>query len=255
MSEPTPPLPATLVLLHQVEGPVNLGAVCRAMANTGFRALRFSGDLAQDELEARRYALHAGDLLAQADKCESLAAMIADLDCVFGFTPRDPWPDGRGLTLDGFHAHYRQAQSLGKRIGLLFGNERRGLENEHLVHCHYRVALPTHGDYVSMNLAQAVLVVLWELARHDRTLPARAAEPTWADPQAKRQLLANLRAFMESMAFLDPQNPELLWGEYHQLFNSRDWTERELNLLNGLFGKGRSRYQALARKHGNGVEP
>lgn len=225
------------------------------MANTGFRALRFTGELEHDDLEARRYALHAGDLLRGADKYADLVELVGDLDCVFGFTPREPWPDGRNLTLDGFHACFAEARARGKRIGLLFGNERRGLENEHLVHCHYRVALPTHNDYVSMNLAQAVLVVLWELARRDQQLPPRLSEPDWADPEAKRHLLGNLRAFMDSMDFLDPQNPELLWGEFHQLFNSRDWTQRELNLLNGLFGKGRSRYLALTRKNTNGVEP
>ncbi len=253
-ANPTPST-STWVLLHQIEGPVNLGAVCRAMANTGFHSLRFSGELEQDDLEARRYALHAGDLLRGADKCTGLAELVGDLDCVFGFTPRDPWADGRALTLDGFHAHFSEAIAHGKSIGLLFGNERRGLENEHLVHCHYRVALPTHSDYVSMNLAQAVLVVLWELSRRGQQMLPRLSEPNFADPEAKRHLLGNLRAFMDSMDFLDPQNPEMLWGEFHQLFNSRDWTQRELNLLNGLLGKGRSRYLALAHKQANGVEP
>lgn len=242
------------VLLHLVEGPVNLGAVCRAMANTGFEALRFSGALEQDELEARKYAMHAGDLLRNAQKFEDLEPMVADLDCVFGFTPRNPWDDGRGLSLDGFHRQMVLAQQQGKRIGLLFGNEARGLENEHLVHCHFRVSLPTHSQYTSMNLAQAVLVVLWELSRAGGKVDELACpDPQRASTEDKRHMLGNLRGFLEAMAFLDPQNPEMVWGEFQQMFNSRDWTMRELNLLNGMLGKGRSRYQALCRKTQDGV--
>lgn len=240
----------TRVLLHLVEGPVNLGAVCRAMANTGFGSLRFTGELSQDEGQARKFALHARPILDHAKKYEELEAMVADHHVVFGFTPRNPWEDGRGLSMDGFLVEYGKARAANQSVGLLFGNEARGLQNEHLVHCHWRVSLPTHSDYASMNLAQAVLVVLWELARARQGGLGKLAQeqPELIGPEEKRQLLANIQSFLETIEFLNPQNPDHLWAEIFAMFNNRDWTQRELTLLHAMFGKGRSRYLASLRK-------
>ncbi len=144
---------------------MNLGAVCRAMANTGFTDLCFTGRLTGMESAASRFAVHAGYILQAARKKQDLADLLADSDVVFGFTPRNPWEDGKNLDLDGFHKKVAEAESRGQSIGLLFGNEKVGLHNEHLVLCNWRVALPTAKTYISMNLAQAVLVVLWEMHR------------------------------------------------------------------------------------------
>jgi len=112
------------------------------------------------------------------------------------------------------------------------------------------VGLPTHSGYASMNLSQAVLVVLWEIAREVKgQLPAMAqADPDLVGPEARQLLLLKLRQFLEAMEFLNPQNPEALWAEVAPIFNNRDWNTRETNLLQAIFGKGRSRYLALQKK-------
>ena len=238
------------VLLHQVEGPINLGAICRMMANTGFGELRFTGPLTRDEEMARRFAVHAVDLLEGAKPCRDFATLIGGIDCLFGFSPRTPWSDGRNINLDQFHTELEKAKSLGKRIGLLFGNEARGLENAHLAQCHHRVTLPTSQQYRSMNLAQAVTVVLWELARRGNT--AQRVDPIQETPMARAEeidsLIQNLRQFLDTIEFLDPQNPDHLWLEIMPMFKTRDWTRRELTLLHAIFGKGRSRYLASLRR-------
>jgi len=236
----------TWILLNDVEGPVNLGSICRAMANTGFENLRFSGELSQDDFEAQKFAVHARPLLESAEKCQNLEDLISDMDLVFGFSPRDPWSDGAALNFDQFHEQYTQAR--GRKIGLLFGNEASGLSNEHLAHCRYRVALPANAQYVSMNLAQAVLVVLWEISRRQAEPLPTADPPQLAEPWEKEELLKNLRSFLDCMEFLNPQNPDALWKEVLPIFNSRDWTKRELTLLHAIFGKSRSRHQALRKK-------
>ena len=240
----------TWILLHQVEGPVNLGSACRAMANTGFGNLRFSGDLEKNDFEARRYALHARHILERAQKHTGFEALLAGLDVVFGFTPRSPWPDGKTLDLDAFHGHYAETLTRGKTVGLLFGNEARGLTNAQLAHCHFRVTLPAHADYISMNLAQAVLVVLWELHRKrpEKRSAAGEVKPEIASSDEKARLLDNVRSFLDALEFLDPQNPEHLWLEMIPLFKSRDWTKRELTLLHAVFAKSRSRHLAVKKK-------
>lgn len=237
----------THVLLHEIEGPVNLGSVCRAMANTGFQRLRFSGLLEKDDFEARKYAVHARDILDLAEHAADLDGLINGLDVVFGFSPRRPQEDGHNLTLDQFHEHYEKAQSQGKQIGLMFGNEARGLTNQQLAWCHFRVSLPTHETYASMNLAQAVLVVLWEISRTNVCQDIEAP-PDIAGPAEHKVLLENLRGFLDEMAFLNPQNPEHLWQEIVPIFRNREWTAREMTLLHGIFGKCKSRHKALKKK-------
>ncbi len=240
---------ATWVLLHEVKGPINLGSVCRAMANTGFRNLRFTGPLTGDDSEAQKFAVHARDLLEKGEKHIDFKGLISGMDVLFGFSPRSPWVDGRDLSLDDFHNHYAKARARGERVGLLFGNEARGLENKNLAFCQFRVRLPAQMEYVSMNLAQAVMVVLWELHREHRAEPARDLEfPELASHEEKQALLNNIYGFLDVLEFLDPQNPEHLWMEILPIFNSRDWTKRELNLLLAIFGKSRSRHRALKKK-------
>ncbi len=237
------------VLLHEVSGPVNLGGVCRAMANTGFRRLRFSGPLHASNGEARKYAVHAKPILDAAERVPGLPELTRGLDAVFGFSPRNPWQDGHGLGLDQFHRRFNQLAGSGKAIGLLFGNEARGLSNTELAECHYRVALPAHEDYASLNLAQAVMVVLWELhrGRDRRPEPESGERAPSATPEEMELLLVKTRAFLDTFEALNPQNPELIWQEIALMLKTRDWTQRELTLWHAMFHKARSRYLAQHR--------
>jgi len=239
------------VLLHRVEGPVNLGMICRAMANTGFRRLRFTGPLHRANGEARKFAVHAKPILDAAARAADLSELTRGLDSVFGFTPRQPWQDGRCLGLDEFHDRFDDQLAAGKTVGLLFGNEAHGLSNEDLTVCRYRVSLPAHAEYESLNLAQAAMVVLWELhRRRDASAePPAAAAPELASPEEKETLIRKTRAFLDAFGALNPQNPELVWREIEIMFKARDWTERELTLLHAMFHKARSRYLALKRAH------
>lgn len=107
-------------------------------------------------------------------------AAIADVAYVVGFTSRTrtdrriTWLTERVSTLRTLADH--------SPIALLFGHEDRGLENVALEHCTHLVAIPTDPAYPSLNLADAVLLALYELRRAPPTslaeLPARAADHT-----------------------------------------------------------------------------
>lgn len=237
------------VLLSNVEGALNLGSIARAMANTGFTELRFTGNLTGQEPEARMLAVHAGNILDTAHHAESFAELLSTADVVIGLSPRTPWDDGREITLDELPAIIRQHHSEGRTIGLLFGNEAMGLGNDELSQCRYRLPLPTHEGYVSMNLAQAVMVVLWEVYRFTgESTENTETKSDIAPSHLRRAMLQKLRQFLEAIDYLDPQNPELVWREIAILFESRDFSTREMTLLTSFVNKAKSRYQALAKK-------
>ena len=236
------------VLLHGIEGPINLGAIARAMANTGFHQLRWTGQVAPDHPEALKFSVHAAPILENGQKVSSFSELTQSTDVLFGFTPRRPWQDGRNLDIHGFLEKLGDALAAGKKVGLLFGNEARGLDNAALARCDGRVALPTDSSYSSLNLSQAVLLACWEIRRRWVTNPIERQEPESIGAEEKRVLIRNLRQFAESMTFMNPQNPDHIWKELLPIFKCRDWTKREAQILNGLFSKGTSRYRALEKK-------
>lgn len=237
------------VLLNNIEGPVNLGFISRAMANTGFAQLRFCGPVSADDPDVLRYAVHSGHLRENFTRVEDIGGLCRAMDVVIGMSPRQPWSDGCDITLDQLPALVGQYAAAHKRVGLLFGNEAHGLDNAALSHCRYRLALPTDSGYTSMNLAQAVLIVLWELHRHGASgVGIDPSMPAAAPASMREQFLEKLHQYLELIDYLDPQNPDHLWQELAIMIRKRDWSERELTLLMGLIHTSRKRLLSAGHK-------
>ncbi len=154
--------------------PLNIGAAARAMSNFGFRHLRVVNPYDVAFEGARSAVGPAADVLATAEKFETVAEAIADCSLVVGTTavgPRDlqhplnRLDAGAPLIL----SHLKTAP-----CALLFGSEKFGLSNRDMSHCHWLMNIPTREEHFSMNLGQAVAVCLYELVRHPELKPAKA---------------------------------------------------------------------------------
>lgn len=232
------------VLLSRTEGPVNLGFIARAMANTGFSSLSYSGEIEKDHEEALRYAVHASDILGNALHAPDFETLIGGSDIIVGFSPRDPYSNST-LDFSDLSSYVTECLDRGLSVGLLFGNEKSGLDNAELSVCAKRVSLPTSSEYTSMNLAQAVLVSLWELKN---TRSDKNTATDYADRQTLDILLKRLREYLELIEFFNDQNPDLIWQELRQTLESKELTSREAELLISVVGKSISRYTHLIKK-------
>ena len=163
------------------------------MANFGSSQLRLVApyDLAFREA---RSAVGASELLANAKVYESVAEAVADCALVVGTTAAT----NRSVSLPLINLpeaapQIAEAAHAGK-VALLFGSEKRGLANEDMSYCHWLVRIPTTQESPSMNLAQSVVVVLYEMARTwNQTLPAvKSVAIPAADPPANMQSLLRL---------------------------------------------------------------
>jgi tRNA/rRNA methyltransferase len=157
------------VVLVSPRNPLNIGAAARAMSNFGFLRLRVVNPYDVAFREARS-AMGAAPLLASAEECSSVAEAVADCSLVVGTTSiqhRELLHPIRRL--DEGAALIRQQLSSAP-VALLFGSEKFGLSNEELSHCHWLINIPTRDEHVSMNLGQAVAVVLYELVRENKTI-------------------------------------------------------------------------------------
>ena len=163
------------MVLVAPRNPLNIGAAARAMTNFGFHRLRLVNPYQVAYQEARS-AVHAQEILREAEEFPTLAAAIADCTLVVGTTAlghRELQHPLRTLEYGG--RLIRRALAAGP-VALLFGSEKFGLSNEDLSHCHWLMRIATRG---SMNLGQAVAVCLYELLRRataSKPEPRKAAK-------------------------------------------------------------------------------
>jgi TrmH family RNA methyltransferase len=164
------------VVLVAPRNPLNIGAAARAMSNFGFGRLRLVNPYHVAFQEARS-AVHAHQILRDAQEFPTLAEAIADCSLVVGTTSlghRELQHTLRAVEYGGRLIRKRLAVAP---MALLFGSEKFGLSNEDLSYCHWLLRIGTEG---SMNLGQAVAVCLYELVRNPASPKPDAKKPASA---------------------------------------------------------------------------
>lgn len=226
------------VVLVGSRGERNIGSVARAMANFGVSDLRLVAPLA-DHLddEARKMAVKASVLLEQATLYPDLAAALKDCHYAYATTRRFGkyradflHPDGAAADLLG-HLD-------GGRVALVFGREDKGLKTEELDLCQRLITIPTCGTIQSMNLAQSVVICLYEVCRQQAALQGKS--PTGKRLATNEQLeilFAHMRSSLLRIRYLNPQNPDHIMRSYRQLLGRAALDERDVRVLRGLLSE------------------
>jgi TrmH family RNA methyltransferase len=230
---PLDPAAFQVVLVRSARA-ANVAAACRALKNMGLGAPRLvSPPPGLDGSDARALAYGAWDLLDAAPRCDRLEEAVAGSVLVVGTSGRTEPGDWtpRGLAEEG------GARSAGGRVSVVFGPEASGLTIDELRLCHLRVHVPTDPGHPSLNLAQAVLIVAYEVRM--AALGGRASSsPAKADDLAPvgevEAALAELRAAGTAIGYLNPQQPEAILAEWRRLLARARPTRREVSLLRGL---------------------
>lgn len=160
------------VVLVDARNPLNIGAAARAMSNFGFRHLRAVNPYSV-AFEGARSAVGAADVLANAERFETVAEAVADCSLVVGTTSIGHRDLQHSLQRLEVGAPLIRVRLESGPCALLFGSEKFGLSNQDMSHCHWLMHIPTRDEHASMNLGQAVAVCLYELMRD----PGAQAEP------------------------------------------------------------------------------
>jgi len=228
------PLDNISVILVRPRSPGNIGMVCRAMANFGARDLRLVNPCQHLHPEARKFAVGASSLLSSARVYADLAAAVADLHLTVATTRRS----GR---LRGELVDISQVPALRKdlppkaRMGLVFGPEDAGLTSEEMALCSYAATVRTSEEVGSLNLSQAVLLFLHELARQPRgpDVPSREI-PEQGELEA---LFDQIETVLTRIAFLNPKCPESAMSPLRSLHHRAGLDRREVQLLRGMWSQ------------------
>ncbi len=209
----------------------NVAAACRAMKNMGLGALRFvAPPAALREPAARSLAYGAFDVLDCSQEFGSLREAVADATFVAATSGRAELPAWTPREL----AARALAQAGGGRIAIVFGSEASGLTSEELRLCHATVRIPADVTHPSLNLAQAVLILAYELflARPSEAEPP--ADPSRATVGELEAALGDLRGALLAIGYLPEANPEPILGELRALIARAAPSTREVTLLRGL---------------------
>ncbi|MCJ7629479.1 MAG: hypothetical protein MUO50_13970, partial [Longimicrobiales bacterium] len=156
------PLDNVVVVLNEPQNLVNIAGVVRAMKNMGLWRLRLVRPAEFDSWRIGGIAHRSQDVLDDAEIMDSLAGALADAVYVVGTT-------ARARTAQRNYVRPREVapkiveHARDGVVALLFGREDRGLGNDALDLCHAAAIIPTNPDYSSINLAQAVLLLSYEV--------------------------------------------------------------------------------------------
>jgi tRNA/rRNA methyltransferase len=219
------------VVLFRPQLPENIGAVARAMCNMGIRRLLAVQPASLESERLRMMATPAAAHLLEAMEVhDDLAAALSPFSYVVGTTARRGGL--RRELLDPRDLALRLVEiSRSNDVALLFGPENWGLTNKELPFCHALVTIPT-ADCVSLNLAQAVLIVAYEiwLTRH----PEPRFEPRLANSRELESMYDMLKETLVKIDFIGHQNPEYWMMNVRRLFNRHGLRAREAQVVKGI---------------------
>src|SRR5580704_1751167 len=220
-------------VLFRPQSPGNIGAAARAIKNMGFDDLRLVAPGTLKSREAVAMAVHADDVLAHATIYPELADAIADCSIAVGTTSRRGGYRSRAVPLRAAAVEL-DALAGANKIALVFGREDRGLTNRELKLCHRLVTIPTAPEYPSLNLAQAVMVVAYELMMATTAAVLAAGAPEFVAASISDPMLERLAEALVSIGFIPDDNPEHIMLAIREIFGRSGLTAREVEILNGM---------------------
>ena len=151
--------------------------------------------------------------------------------CATAMTPRDFGPPTFAP-----RALFETLAPSAHRVAFVFGSERHGMSNDDVYRCHATLSIPTHPDYGSLNLAQAVQLVAydWRQALGGFAVEARTPNTTLADGVAVQGVLDHWQRALISVGFLNPDAPKKLMPRLQGLVNRAQLTQEEVHILRGI---------------------
>jgi len=221
------------VVLHKPRLAENIGAAARAACNMGLTRLLVvqPEDLDQERMLKMATGPSAA-LIHRLAVYDDIAAALAEFQYIVGTTAR----------LGGaFRQSPISPRELGQRllaisqhnqVALLFGPENWGLTNEELALCHALVTIPT-ADFRSLNLAQAVLLVAYEVFLAQAETPPRFV-PRLANAFELAAMYAELQDTLVKINYIGHQNPSLWMMRIRRFFSRHGLRASEVQVVRGI---------------------
>ncbi len=229
---PNNPLHNVVIILTGTKHPGNIGSAARAMFNMGLKHLTLAAPQCKINEESYRLAKGGKDVLDAAKICRSMKSSLRGIRFLVGTTGkrggnRAQTNSPRSLTPQILNYAARQ------KIGVLFGPEDTGLVDDDLLLCQLLMRIPTERQASSINLAQAVMIVCYELLlgslEHE---PARVVKP--ARLEQIEAMYSQLERALLDIGFLHPQNARHMMFAIRRILGRAGLEASDVGILRGI---------------------
>jgi tRNA/rRNA methyltransferase len=217
----------------------NIGMAARAMLNCGLSRLRLVKPRdGWPNPKAERAASGADVVLDKAELFDTVAEAVADLEHVVATSARNRELSQRILSARRAATEMRGWVGQGEKVGILFGPERTGLENDDMVHADTVLSIPLNPQFSSLNVAQAVLLVAYEWAVAGKATPEDRMSDHSTRPATKDELgnlFSHLERALDESGFLrnKAMRPAMV-NNLRALLQRTAMTEQEVRTFHGV---------------------
>jgi TrmH family RNA methyltransferase len=224
------------VILVEPQDPINIGATIRAMKNMGADKLRLVRPVAYDPYRLIGVAHDTEEIIDTVEHFDTIEDAIKDCVRVAGFTARRR-AARREIINASEAADDLVAFAEQGSVAIMFGREDKGLPNEALDLAQRVVTIPTT-DHASLNLAQAVLIALYELhlRANDATRRLQPPKKLTDPPTSERleMLFADAYRALDAIAFFKTRNEEHVMRSLRSLIYRAEPDGRETDFLRAM---------------------
>jgi tRNA/rRNA methyltransferase len=220
------------IVLVDTKTPANIGAAARCMMNMGLSRLILVDPPKDTHQEARKLAAGAHEIIEKAAVFPALAEALAGHGLVIG-TSRHAGRQRKNMRTPREMAMQVLPILAMNRVAIVFGNEVNGLENSELALCHEIVAIPSSDAFQSLNLSHAVMIIAYELFLASGAYAGRATEQL-APLEETEGFFLQLQETLQTIGFLERDNPERMMFSLRQLFGRARMNSRDVSVLRGV---------------------
>ncbi len=228
-----------VIILVEPQLGENIGMVARAMANFGLSELRLVNPRDGWPSEKARVVASKADHVIDGVKVfDTLEDAVADLNRLLATTARQRDMLKPVLAPDVAANLVKARMDANEKVGVLFGRERWGLENDEVALADEIITFPVNPAFASLNIAQAVLLMSYEWMRTS----VKEGETRFASPDhlpASRESLVNLLTHLETALdeakyFYPPEKREKMSLNLRNIFTHAGLQEQEVQSLHGV---------------------
>jgi tRNA/rRNA methyltransferase/tRNA (cytidine32/uridine32-2'-O)-methyltransferase len=216
---------------------VNIGSAFRIAKNFGLSQVRLVAPEVFDAYRIEGIAHNTADLIESAQIVATLEEALADCVYTVALTARERTAK-RTVFRPGAAAVELIARAELGPVALVAGREDAGLTNEELDRCHALVTIPTNPEYKSLNLAQAIAIMGYEVLlaqggeRRPIKPPRKRADPATAEHL--EQVFTDWAAALWAIEFFKTRQPERVLRSWREILYRAELDGREAALVRAM---------------------
>lgn len=215
------------IVLVEPKNPGNIGSVARAMKNMGIRHLRLVNPVEYKNIdEQKKMGYRSQEIIKNCREFDTLSKALSDISCVFLATSK------KGKWKRDFVSPSKSAKIIlqkikKEKIALVFGREDSGITIDESQLANYFIRIPSAVDYPSLNLSQAVMVVVYEIFNQIGNINEQIQLPKMAKKVEFERLTDNIWGLMKSLEFRE-EDKGLFHRSLKRALNRTRWTNADI---------------------------